>query len=161
MVAFSPWLSALAVIAGYAVLCRLGYTPVRTSRSGWPKSDEDTPGPPIGYTSLEARRLGGVCAQIGDANWASQKGCRSPSIRPCGFVQFGHRRIGGAKHAAESLHISRNVIYRWYEEGLSAMSLRTAVELARLANIPLLALTRRLEPYAPADSSGAARKPNK
>lgn len=57
--------------------------------------------------------------------------------------------------------ISRNVIYRWYEEGLSAMSLSTAVELARLANIPLLALTRRSGPYAPADSSGAARKPNK
>lgn len=83
--------------------------------------------------------------------------------------QYGHvdlyslaiARIGGAKHAAESLHISRNVIYRWYEEGLSAMSLSTAVELARLANIPLLALTRRSGPYAPADSSGAARKPNK
>lgn len=55
-------------------------------------------------------------------------------------------RLGGAQPAAKLLKVSRSTVYDWYAKGLSTMSLGVAVELARLSDVPLGVLAKRLGP---------------
>lgn len=55
--------------------------------------------------------------------------------------------LGGVARAASTLHVQRQTVYNWLNQGLGNVEFSQVVEISKAGDVPLEYLARRLGPF--------------